>query len=183
MDDVYFLYLHGYKGSPGSVKAVKLFKWLNDNFQDIKIDAPLLNMHKESGFREIKRLLDSSNASRKVIFGTSLGGYLAHLLKQTRSDIDQVILINPAVRLDLIVQDIRYAQFKEDALILTNMMPEKLVNLSDYLVLLQDDDHSTPSKYAQQEFSNGTIDIKSGQGHHYDQIEVSFSLIKDFLNI
>ena len=104
MTNNYFLYLHGFQGSPNSPKAQKLKAWLNDQFPEASIDAPELPMQTKAALDLTHKLLDNAKADNKVIIGSSLGGYMAHLLKQTRDDVAKVILINPAARLDLIAQ-------------------------------------------------------------------------------
>ncbi|WP_119343674.1 YqiA/YcfP family alpha/beta fold hydrolase [Facilibium subflavum] len=181
MSDYYFLYLHGYKGSPDSVKAQKLKRWLKKNWPNSAIDAPALQMHSESALQTINYLLNKANAAKKVIIGSSLGGYMAHLFKQIRSDIDQVVLINPAARLDLIVADPAYAELRHEAKALMDLMPAGSKDFQDYLLLLQADDTTTPITFAKEVYAGANIDIKTGQGHGYDNIEVSFDVIEGFL--
>lgn len=117
MANNYFLYLHGFQGSPNSPKAQKLIAWLNTKFPGAFIDAPELPMHTESALSLIHNRLDQSTAANKVIIGSSLGGYMAHLLKQTREDVAKVILINPATRLDLIAQMPAYSHMHDEAMV------------------------------------------------------------------
>ncbi len=182
MHSYYFLYLHGYQGSPNSIKANKLKTWLNKTYDNVHIDAPKLEMHAESALLDIHTRLDNVKADKKVIIGSSLGGFMAHLFKQLRHDVDQVILINPATRLDLIVDLPAYQEVSEDAKALLSLMPTQITSLEDYLLLLQEDDVVTPAAFAVDGFNGAHIDIKTGQGHHYDNIEVSFEVIESFLN-
>ncbi len=183
MTNNYFLYLHGFQGSPNSPKAQKLKTWLNDQFPEASIDAPELQMQTKAALDLTHKLLDNAKADNKVIIGSSLGGYMAHLLKQTRDDVTKVILINPAARLDLIAQMPAYNHVHDEAMALFNAMPKQLSSLSDYLLLLQEDDQTTPIDLALEVFNGAQIDIKSGQGHAYSDIEVSFNAIRKFLTI
>ncbi|WP_440682580.1 YqiA/YcfP family alpha/beta fold hydrolase [Cysteiniphilum halobium] len=183
MANNYFLYLHGFQGSPNSPKAQKLKAWLNKRFPEAIIDAPELPMQTEAALNLVYALLNDATAVNKVVIGSSLGGYMAHLLKQTREDVSKVILINPAVRLDLIVQMPDYIHMHNEAMALVNAMPKELTSLQDYLVLLQKDDQTTPMEFALEVFKGAHIDIKSGQGHAYSDIDVSFSEINAFLAI
>ncbi|WP_440616155.1 YqiA/YcfP family alpha/beta fold hydrolase [Cysteiniphilum sp. 6C5] len=181
MTNNYFLYLHGFQGSPNSPKAQKLKTWLGEQFPEASIDAPELPMQTKAALDLIHKLLDNASADHKIIIGSSLGGYMAHLLKQTRDDVNKVILINPAARLDLIAQLPAYAHVHDEAMALVNAMPKKLMALQDYLLLLQKDDQSTPADLALEVFKGAHIDIKSGQGHAYSDIDVSFDDIRRFL--
>ncbi|WP_192483834.1 MULTISPECIES: YqiA/YcfP family alpha/beta fold hydrolase [Cysteiniphilum] len=183
MTNNYFLYLHGFQGSPNSPKAQKLKAWLNDQFPEASIDAPELPMQTKAALDLTHKLLDDAVADNKVIIGSSLGGYMAHLLKQTRDDVAKVILINPAARLDLIAQMPAYSHMHDEAMALFNAMPKQLSSLSDYLLLLQEDDQTTPINLALEVFNRAQIDLKSGQGHAYSDIEVSFDAISKFLTI
>ena len=177
----YFLYLHGFQGSPNSIKANKLKDWLAIKHPQAIIEAPLLPMQAKDALALINGLIDQHQGKSIYIIGSSLGGFIASLLKQTRNDIDKVILINPAVRLDVIANDQTYAPFRDDALTLYHMMPKVVTQQRDYLVLLQKDDLTTPYTYAQEAFPHAHIDLKMGQGHHYDDIDESFALIEAFI--
>ncbi|WP_116964669.1 YqiA/YcfP family alpha/beta fold hydrolase [Fastidiosibacter lacustris] len=177
----YFLYLHGFQGSPTSPKAQKLKQWFKQKYPNAQIDMPHLTMNTQQAMSMIDRLLSQAKADSKVIIGSSLGGYMAHLLKQTRSDIDKVILINPASRLDLIALMPQYSDMYHEAMALVNAMPKQLKHMNDYLLLLQQDDTITPAHLAEQVFACAHIDIKTGQGHSYSNIDVSFELIEEFL--
>ncbi|WP_100551388.1 YqiA/YcfP family alpha/beta fold hydrolase [Caedibacter taeniospiralis] len=180
---LYFLYLHGFQGSPDSPKAQKLKVWLKQQYPHAIIEAPQLPATTKEAFDLIDRLLTRTNARHKVIIGSSLGGYMAHLQKQLRDDVDKVVLINPAVRLDLIAETPAYQHVYEEAMMLVNAMPKTLKDLKNYLVLLQEDDMTTPIQFAKQVFAGANIDIKTGQGHAYSDIEVSFRQISTFLSM
>ena len=181
----YFLYLHGFKGSPNSEKAKKMRCYLSKTYQNCIFDAPDLN--NKTVDLVLQLLLTNITQHHRNysvnIIGSSLGGYIAHLLKQICKEVRKVILINPVIRLDLIIGDIECNQLKSQASKLLSMMPDKINNLKDYLILLQRDDQVIPIKHALNLFSNKTfIDIKNGQGHSYNNIEKSFSIISNFLN-
>lgn len=179
----YFLYLHGYQGSPNSIKGKKLQCWLQKACPDAKIDAPKLPATAGEALGVIHRHLDLADKGQKVIIGSSLGGYMAHLCKQIRNDVNKTILINPAIRLDLIADHLEYPALKKEAQQLLDLMPAKVDDLKDYLLLLQEDDQTTPPHFAIDAFQGARIDLKHGQGHHYDNIETSFDVIEDFLKL
>ena len=81
-DSFYFLYLHGFQGSPDSPKAKKLKAWLGKQYPQAQISSPQLPMKTAEALGLIDALLNKSDAKHKIIIGSSLGGYMAHLQKQ-----------------------------------------------------------------------------------------------------
>ena len=179
--DMLFVYLHGYKGSPISEKGKKLKKFLLNNYTDSKIYFPLMRENGMSSFKKLNDFFNNENRN-KIIIGSSFGGFLAHLLKQTREDVKSVILINPVSRLDLLVQEERFYDVRESALKLYNLLPQQNTILDYYLLLLQDDDKITPFEDAISFYRGAKCNIQSGQGHNYHQIEVVFKEISSFIN-
>ena len=178
----YFLYLHGFQGSPNSIKANKLKEWLAQKYPQSVIDAPLLPMHTQDTLTMINEKLLKHQDKEIYLIGSSLGGYIANLLKQGRDDITKVILINPTVRMDIFAEKEQYAKFRDGALELHNMMPKLIAQQQDYLILLQEDDQTTPYEHAKIAYPYANIDVKTGQSHAYDHIEQSFELISHFID-
>lgn len=123
MMDHYFLYLHGYQSSPTTLRALKIQLWLREHFPEARIDAPrLADQSAQAVFEYLSNMLDEVQSKRKVIIGASLGGLIAHLFKQLRHDVTDVILINPALRFDEIIKNMGLISPDE---------PESEVNLKD----------------------------------------------------
>ncbi|MCF6765194.1 hypothetical protein L3V82_05375 [Thiotrichales bacterium 19S3-7] len=189
--DNYFLYLHGYQSSPTTLRALKLQLWLREHYPDSRIDAPrLADRNALEAFGTINALLDDIVSKRKVIIGASLGGLMAHLLKQLRDDITDVILINPALHFDAVLANMGLAVgsekegevSQEDINIIRSFMPKEILNQEDYLLLLQQDDEVCPYLWSVDLLPNSHIDIQNGQGHPYKEIEKAFDAMSKFLD-
>ena len=188
---MYFLYCHGFNGSPYSVPSRKLFAWLRRRIDAITIDAPQLGLDPCTVLTDLNTRLDQTD-ERKVVFGTSMGGMLAHMLMQHREDIDQVILLNPALGLEKILADFPRTHvsrvdgqpfYISDTKLewLRAQIPCKATEQSRYLLLLQQDDASCDYRDALAALPEARADIQTGQGHRYENIETAFPVIADFL--
>ncbi|MCF6807758.1 hypothetical protein L3V79_05060 [Thiotrichales bacterium 19S9-12] len=191
MMDYYFLYLHGYQSTPTTLKGLKLQTWLRENYPESRIDAPLLPDHDALGtFQKVSETLDLVQSNRKVIIGTSLGGLMAHLLKQNRADITDVILINPAISFEDVIKDLGFIEgdadnsaiSQTDVDVIRSIMPEKIKQQEDYLLLLQEDDDICLFQHALDAFPHAQVDLQVGQGHQYQNIEVAFDVMRKFLS-
>ncbi len=189
----YFLYLHGFNGSANGVGATELKQWLKRHYPDVHIDAPQLGHDSREALIQIHRLLDNNHQARKVIFGNSMGGVFAHIIKQTRKDIDLAILLNPGLRFTKIMSsfprfhisniDGGIVEITDDMINgIARLIPEKSMHQEDYLLLLQQDDHLCHYQDSLDILPNAKTDIQSGQGHHYNDITKAFPAIKQFLD-
>ncbi|TNF69188.1 MAG: hypothetical protein EP298_04450 [Gammaproteobacteria bacterium] len=188
--DHYFLYLHGYQSSPTTLRALKLQLWLREQYPESRIDAPRLSDRDALGaFEKINARLDRVDNQRKVVIGASLGGLMAHLLKQVRSDITDVILINPALRFDDILANMGLVIgtngegdiSQEDVDIIRSFIPTEIDNQEDYLLLLQQDDEVCPYLWSVDLLADAHVDIQNGQGHSYQNIETAFDVMDGFI--
>lgn len=191
MIDHYFLYLHGYQSSPTTLRALKLQLWLRESFPEARIDAPrIASSNAFKAFQMINTTLDQVESKRKILIGASLGGLVAHLMKQSRDDVTDVILINPALHFDAVIANMGLTSGssdqtsinQDDIALIQSLMPEKSYNQKDYLLLLQKDDDICHYSSSLDLLPEAHKDIQAGQGHNYTHIETAFSAIQSFMN-
>ena len=189
----YFLYLHGFNGSPYGVGVLELKTWLKETFPEIIIEAPELAQHSINVIGQLSNLLDNASCAKKILFGNSMGGLLAHILKQNRDDISKVILLNPALNFKKIMVNFpqkHTCSRTGESIIITDKMIEQVDQLipktatsqEDYLLLLQEDDEVCDYQDTLDLLPNAKANIQSGQGHHYDDITKAFEIIRTFLS-
>jgi hypothetical protein len=189
----YFLYLHGFNGSPNGMGAKELRAWLKNTYPGIHIDAPDLAHHSLSVLDTVSSYLDKANHKHKVVFGNSMGGLVAHILKQRREDISQAILLNPTLNFSKILESFprehicsktgdKIAITDEMAKGIERLIPDVAHNQNDYLLLLQKDDDICYYKDSLDILPNAYVDLQTGQGHHYDDTTKAFTSIKQFLD-
>lgn len=93
------VYLHGFRSSPRSSKAVmtgNAVKTLSSKDKPFEWYCPQLLASPKMSLDMVTRHIDQSNADRIVIIGSSLGGFYANYLAE-KYDCKAVVL-NPAVR-------------------------------------------------------------------------------------
>lgn len=95
-----FIYLHGFASGPGSKKAM-LFRREFEK-RGLPLEIPDLeggdfeNLTISRQIDIVQQCLDSKTGKRFGLIGSSMGGYLAVLLAQLRTEVDSVYLMAPA---------------------------------------------------------------------------------------
>ena len=94
-----FIYLHGFASGPGSNKA-KAFKKRFDEL-GISIHIPDLqqgdfeNLTLTGQIELVQALIDKNKGKSFALIGSSMGGYLASLIAQTRESVQALFLMAP----------------------------------------------------------------------------------------
>jgi pimeloyl-ACP methyl ester carboxylesterase len=95
-----FIYLHGFASSPNSNKAKAFKKKFEKNGLDLIIpeleNGDFKRMTLSSQMEVVEYYLDSPGNESCALIGSSMGGYLAALAGQCRSDIKALYLMAPA---------------------------------------------------------------------------------------
>ncbi len=94
-----YIYLHGFLSGPSSKKG----EFLAGRFQEHKIKLHRPNLNKgnfenltlTSQLEAVKKLLETIN-DKVILFGSSLGGYLATLAAENHKQIQRLVLMAPA---------------------------------------------------------------------------------------
>ena len=94
-----FIYLHGFASGPSSTKALTFknkFKKIGVSLKVPDLEGGKFeNMTLSSQMDIIFNLLDQSEAEKVCIIGSSMGGYLAALIAQLRTEVDAIYLMAP----------------------------------------------------------------------------------------
>lgn len=99
MNSTLLVYLHGFRSSPRSSKAVltgEAVKALSSQDHTFEWFCPQLFASPKMSIEMIVQHIDHSNAQRIVIIGSSLGGYYANYLAEKYHC--KAVVLNPAVR-------------------------------------------------------------------------------------
>ena len=94
-----FIYLHGFASGPGSNKA-KAFK---NRFEDLKIplhipdlqQGDFENLTLTGQIELVQGIIDKKKDKKFGLIGSSMGGYLASLIAQTRESVQALFLMAP----------------------------------------------------------------------------------------
>ncbi len=91
----HLLYLHGFRSSPKSFKAQRLLGWLAHHRPEIVAVCPQLPPSPREALALAQQVTAGWPAERSVVVGSSLGGFYATVLAETRGW--PALLLNPAV--------------------------------------------------------------------------------------
>jgi uncharacterized protein len=91
----HLLYLHGFRSSPGSAKAVRLRVWLQQHHPEVRWWCPQLPPSPALAMRMVADTLRTWPAGRFAVVGSSLGGFYATRVAETHGC--KAVLLNPAV--------------------------------------------------------------------------------------
>ena len=99
MSSTLLVYLHGFRSSPNSTKAVmtreavKVISTVSDSYEWY---CPQLLASPKESIEMVTQYIDQSNADRIVVIGSSLGGFYTNYLAEKYGCIG--VALNPAVR-------------------------------------------------------------------------------------
>lgn len=91
----HLLYLHGFRSSPRSFKAVRLAAWLQAHRPDVHWWCPQLPPSPRAAMEQVLARLDRWPAGRFAVIGSSLGGFYATCVAEATGC--RALLLNPAV--------------------------------------------------------------------------------------
>ncbi|MGL6069796.1 YqiA/YcfP family alpha/beta fold hydrolase [Craterilacuibacter sp.] len=91
----HWLYLHGFKSGPGSLKACETRDYLAKRHPDITLHCPALSPYPAQALAQAAQLI-TRLPEKPLLIGSSLGGFYATALAE-RFGL-RAVLINPSVR-------------------------------------------------------------------------------------
>lgn len=95
MTPSHLLYLHGFRSSPRSAKAVRLQDWLRAHQPAVQAWCPQLPPSPAAALQRVNEVLRTWPAGRFAVIGSSLGGFYATCLAEAWAC--PAVLLNPAV--------------------------------------------------------------------------------------
>lgn len=96
MTATHLLYLHGFRSSPSSAKALRMAAWVAENRPDLVFVSPQLPPSPAEAIALVSALTQDWPAATTALMGSSLGGFYATVLAE-RLTACRVALLNPAV--------------------------------------------------------------------------------------
>jgi predicted esterase YcpF (UPF0227 family) len=91
----HLLYLHGFRSSPRSAKALRMARWVQEQRPGLQFCCPQLPPSPREALALVQSLTQDWPAQTMAVMGSSLGGYYATWVAQQRGC--HAVLLNPAV--------------------------------------------------------------------------------------
>lgn len=95
MHTTHLLYLHGFRSSPHSTKAQRMFSLVRDQHPRVTWSAPQLPPSPKEAMAQIHETIAAWPRERMAVVGSSLGGFYATCLAEDTGC--RAVLLNPAV--------------------------------------------------------------------------------------
>lgn len=94
----HLLYLHGFRSSPGSAKAVRMANWVRAHRPDLRFACPQLPPSPAAAMALLQALTADWPSQGCALMGSSLGGFYATVLAEWPCfQSSRAVLLNPAV--------------------------------------------------------------------------------------
>ncbi|MCV2355292.1 esterase [Paucibacter sp. B2R-40] len=94
----HLLYLHGFRSSPRSAKAMRMAEWVRAHKPELVFACPQLPPSPAEAMALLKTLTADWPSQGGALMGSSLGGFYATVLAEwPRFQSSRVVLLNPAV--------------------------------------------------------------------------------------
>ena len=95
----HLLYLHGFRSSPRSAKALRMAEWVRSHRPDLVFACPQLPPSPAAAMAQLRTLTADWPAQGGALMGSSLGGfYASELAEWPCFQSSRVVLLNPAVQ-------------------------------------------------------------------------------------
>ncbi len=91
----HLLYLHGFRSSPRSAKALRMARWVNEHRPDLVFASPQLPPSPREAMAQVEALIRDWPRETMAVMGSSLGGFYATWVAQRTGA--RTVLLNPAV--------------------------------------------------------------------------------------
>ncbi|HAT40123.1 MAG TPA: esterase [Rheinheimera sp.] len=180
------IYLHGFASSSQSDKAVLVRNFFETELPHLQLHVPDIPYTPVEAWAELNALCEEHRPT--ALIGSSLGGFLATCLAE-RYQV-KAALINPAVNPHLLlakhlgryfhpVRQQHYDVSAEQMPFLADLVPAKLAEPSQYLVLLQTGDEVLDYRHAVEFYAGSQLDVQEGGDHAYQNLQ---SRLRDIVN-
>lgn len=91
----HLLYLHGFRSSPRSAKALRMARWVGDHRPGLVFVAPQLPPSPAEAIASVEALVKTWPRETLAVMGSSLGGFYATWVQERTAC--RAVLLNPAV--------------------------------------------------------------------------------------
>lgn len=175
------IYIHGFLSSPKSTKAQVTHDWLRYHRPDWRFECPFLSSHPAQAKAALEYLLERLPDREIFLLGSSLGGFWATYLAETRNL--PAVLINPAVspqrRFQVLVgQTLKNYHTAETCILTDDDMAElaacdvdRLNNPDLYWLLAQTGDETLDYRDAVAKYRGCRQTVETGGSHAFDGYE------------
>ncbi|RQP21545.1 YqiA/YcfP family alpha/beta fold hydrolase [Piscinibacter terrae] len=96
MGITHLLYLHGFRSSPQSMKAMKVAAWMREHRPDVHWWCPQLPPSPREAMAMVAERIDAWPRDTMAVIGSSLGGFYATIVAERMGC--KAVLVNPAVK-------------------------------------------------------------------------------------
>lgn len=175
------IYIHGFLSSPKSTKAQVTHDWLRYHRPDWRFECPFLSSHPAQAKAALEYLLECLPDSEVFLLGSSLGGFWATYLAETRGL--PAVLINPAVSPQrrfqaLVGQTLKNYHTAETCILTADDMADlaacdvdRLNNPDLYWLLAQTGDETLDYREAVAKYRGCRQTVETGGSHAFDGYE------------
>jgi len=186
----HIVYLHGFNSSPLSTKAQQFVAVMAQDYPQVTVYVPHLSNWPAQAMQEVASLVEGLNGEVAFV-GSSLGGFYAAWL--ARKFMTKAVLINPAVRPDLLLRDMlgpqsnyhtdggEYELTTAHLEQLSGLIVDPLTNADNLLVLLQMADETLDYRHAASWYAASHLHIEQGGSHAYDNFPQRIPQIMSFV--
>ena len=191
------IYLHGFKSSPKSQKALSLVNYVQNELIDwidqgkLELLVPTLPYKPEQAIALIEKLILSS--ARPVLIGSSLGGFYSIYFAEKFNC--KAILVNPLVTLQESLADSFLGHHTNlyngdefdiemsDAEYLMTLEQANIAQQDQYLLLLETGDEVLDYRKALEKFSKAEQVVIAGGNHRFENFEKYLTKIIEFVDL
>jgi len=190
----HLLYLHGFRSSPRSAKALRMQAWVAEHRPDLHFACPQLPPSPRAAFALLQSLTEGWPAGDSAVMGSSLGGFYTTALIQNRP-LWRAVVINPAVdpARDLAAyigeqscwqepaeRFFFQAEFVDE---LRALRPEQLLNPERCLAVVAKGDELLDWREMQARYAEGPIRLLEGSDHGLSDFDEHLEDLAAFLQL
>jgi len=190
----HLLYLHGFRSSPRSAKALRMQAWVRENRPELHFACPQLPASPRAACALLQDLTRNWPEEGSAVMGSSLGGFYATVLIQSRPTW-RAVLINPAVDpardLAAYVGEQRCWQDPEERIYfqaafieeLRLLHPAQLNTPERCLAVIAKGDELLDWREMQARYAAGPVKLLEGSDHGLSDFEQHLPELADFLKL
>jgi uncharacterized protein len=189
----HFLYLHGFRSSPGSAKALRMARWVAENRPDLIFICPQLPPSPAEAVALVSDLTQNWPRETSAIMGSSLGGFYATVMAERLGC--RAALLNPAVNpardLAKYIGDQTFWHKPEEHFYfraeyvdeLKAITPGALTNPERYFAVIAKGDELLDWREMLGRYQEGNVRLLEGSDHALSDFEDHLPFLIQFLNL